>query len=108
MAERELSFYIVLATTASLIFSIVLTVPLVGALVRYRVNYCPKAIQLEPENGSQVRHTGPVVTGYFAMLKRVYKLEVSRESLVPTSQASDEASIGMGWTLQGPKQVSPH
>lgn len=40
-------------------------------------NYNPKALQLDPEGNAHV-HTGPIVTGFFGMLRRVYRIEVSR------------------------------
>ncbi|KAF5384227.1 hypothetical protein D9615_003440 [Tricholomella constricta] len=54
---------------------IAITVPLAGALVRYRANYSPKAVQLSAEEESVHNRTGPVIGGYFAMLKRVYRME---------------------------------
>ncbi|KAF8065010.1 mitochondrial carrier domain-containing protein [Lyophyllum atratum] len=71
--------FLVPALIFNLGLSLAITIPLVGVLVRYRANYSPKAIRLENvEDGSdtvtQVR-TGPAVSGYFAMLKRIYKLE---------------------------------
>ena len=59
----------------SLGLTLAVLVPLTGGLVRFRANYNPKGLQLEPDGGVQP-HTGPVVSTYFGMLKRVYKLEV--------------------------------
>lgn len=39
-------------------------------------NYNPKALQLDPEGNVNV-HTGPVVTSFFGMLRRVHRIEVS-------------------------------
>ena len=58
-----------------LIVFLLFTVPLNGALVRLRANYNPKGLQLDPEDGVQP-HTGPVITGFFAMMKRIRRLEV--------------------------------
>ena len=58
-----------------LIVFLLFTVPLNSTLVRLRANYNPKGLQLDPEDGVQP-HTGPVVTGFFAMMKRIRRLEV--------------------------------
>lgn len=59
---------------ASLAISLAIMVPLVGAIVRFRANYNPKGLQLDPEGDVQP-HTGPVISSFFAMLKRVYDIE---------------------------------
>lgn len=43
--------------------------------VAHLANYNPKALQLDPEGNVNV-HTGPVVTSFFGMLRRVYRIEV--------------------------------
>jgi hypothetical protein len=62
-----------------LLFAMTLTlavfVPLTGILVRFRANYNPKGLQLDSEGGA-TPHTGPIVTSYFGMMFRVYRLEV--------------------------------
>jgi hypothetical protein len=58
----------------SLGISLAIIVPLTGALVRFRANYNPKGLQLDAEGGAQP-HTGPVVSSFFGMLKRVYRIE---------------------------------
>lgn len=55
--------------------SLAIIVPLTGILVRFRANYNPKGLQLDPEGGVQP-HTGPVIHSYFAMAARVYRIEV--------------------------------
>ncbi|KAH9935480.1 mitochondrial carrier [Fomitopsis serialis] len=60
--------------TASLGISLLITVPLTGALVRLRANYSPRGLQLDAE-GNIEPHTGPVVTSFFGMLRRVKRLE---------------------------------
>lgn len=70
------SFLALVAFSLFLALFLAITVPLTGTLVRLRANYNPKGLQLDPEDGVQP-HTGPVVTGYFAMLVRVRRLEVS-------------------------------
>ena len=72
-----------------------LVLPIVGALVRHRANYLPKAVSLgnvlqdgqETEPADYARHSllwrdarasakiGPVVTGVFDMLRRIVRLE---------------------------------
>jgi hypothetical protein len=66
----------------SLALSLAIVVPLTGALVRFRANYNPKGLQLDAEGGAQP-HTGPVVSTFFAMLKRVYRIEVFLPHEVP-------------------------
>ena len=60
----------------SLALSLAIVVPLTGGLVRFRANYNPKGLQLDAEGGAQP-HTGPVISTFFGMLKRVYRIEVS-------------------------------
>ena len=54
--------------------SLTIMVPLAGTLVRFRVNYNPKGPQLDA--GGAQPYTGPVVTTFFGMLTRVYRIEV--------------------------------
>lgn len=70
-----LEFFEMLLLIPTLALSLAVIVPLTGILVRFRANYNPKGLQLDPEDGPQA-HTGPVVRSYFAMLKRVYSIEV--------------------------------
>ncbi|KAI0663600.1 mitochondrial carrier [Cubamyces menziesii] len=63
-----------LTLTFSLSASLLITIPLSGALIRLRANYNPKALQLDPEGDVHV-HTGPIVTSFFGMLRRVYRIE---------------------------------
>ena len=56
--------------------TLAIMVPLNGALVRLRANFNPKSIQLDAE-GNVEPHTGPVVTSFFGMLRRVKRIEVS-------------------------------
>ncbi|KIM75490.1 hypothetical protein PILCRDRAFT_827198 [Piloderma croceum F 1598] len=58
----------------SLALSLAIVVPLTGGLVRFRANYNPKGLRLDAEGGVQP-HTGPVVSTFFGMLKRVYRIE---------------------------------
>ncbi|KIJ61321.1 hypothetical protein HYDPIDRAFT_42724 [Hydnomerulius pinastri MD-312] len=70
-----LGFVDMLLLIGSLAVSLAIFVPLTGALVRFRAHYNPKGLQLDTEGDVQP-HTGPVVTSFFAMLKRVYRIEV--------------------------------
>jgi hypothetical protein len=70
-----LAFTDMLLLVGSLAISLAILVPLTGALVRFRAHYNPKGLQLDPEGGVQP-HTGPVITSFFAMLVRVYRIEV--------------------------------
>lgn len=56
--------------------SLLIHVPLLGALVRFRANYTPKGLQIG-EEGGMTPHVGPVVPNYFAMLLRIKRIEVS-------------------------------
>ncbi|RPD53543.1 mitochondrial carrier [Lentinus tigrinus ALCF2SS1-6] len=67
-------FVLCITLVISLVVSLGITVPLTGALVRLRANYNPKALQLDPEGNVNV-HTGPIVTSFFGMLRRVYRIE---------------------------------
>jgi len=74
----------------SLGVSLLITVPLTGALVRLRANYNPRGLRLDPE-GNIEPHTGPVVTSFFGMLKRVKRIEGwggLYKGLMPTALSS--------------------
>ncbi|KAG2078997.1 hypothetical protein BDR04DRAFT_1124084 [Suillus decipiens] len=58
----------------SLAVSLAILVPLAGALVRFRAHYNPKGLQLDSEGGVQP-HTGPVISSFVSMLRRVYRIE---------------------------------
>ncbi|KAI0743918.1 mitochondrial carrier [Daedaleopsis nitida] len=82
--------FLSLTLALSLGVSLGITVPLTGALVRLRANYNPKALQLDPEGNVNV-HTGPIVTSFFGMLRRVYRIEGWAglfKGLMPTATAS--------------------
>ena len=59
----------------ALAVSLLITVPIVGGLVRLRANYNPKGLQLD-EEGVVHPYTGPQLTSFFGMLARVKRLEV--------------------------------
>jgi len=68
------SIAVYLALVASLAISLLITVPFTGALIRLRANYNPRGLQLDDEGGAEP-HTGPIVTGFIGMLKRVKRIE---------------------------------
>lgn len=55
--------------------SLAVLVPLVGTLVRFRAHYNPKGLQLDSEGDVQP-HTGPVISSFVGMLRRVHRIEV--------------------------------
>ena len=59
----------------ALAVSLLITVPIIGGLVRLRANYNPKGLQLD-EEGVVHPYTGPQLTSFFGMLARVKRLEV--------------------------------
>ncbi len=73
-------------------FSLLIHVPLLGALVRFRANYTPKGLQIG-EEGGMTPHVGPVVPNYFAMLLRIKRIEVRVVSPI--------GSVRSGWSTQG-------
>lgn len=50
----------VLVLIGSLALTLATIVPLTGILIRFRANYNPKSLQLDPEGGA-TPHTGPVI-----------------------------------------------
>jgi hypothetical protein len=64
-----------LIIAVALAISLLITVPITGALVRLRANYNPKGLQLD-EEGVVHPYTGPHLTSFFGMLFRVKRLEV--------------------------------
>jgi len=63
-----------LIIAVALAISLLITVPISGALVRLRANYNPKGLQLDDE-GVPHPYTGPQLTSFFGMLFRVKRLE---------------------------------
>ncbi|KAJ7579103.1 hypothetical protein C8J56DRAFT_336610 [Mycena floridula] len=49
-------------------------VPFNGALVRYRINYSPRRVELDAESGMEPP-AGTTVNSFFGMIQRVYRLE---------------------------------
>jgi hypothetical protein len=70
MALLELLFFPLI-----LLPVLAITVPLTGVLVRFRASYNPKGLALDADGAAQP-FTGPVVNSYFAMMRRVYRIEV--------------------------------
>ncbi|KAF9259061.1 hypothetical protein L218DRAFT_875604 [Marasmius fiardii PR-910] len=67
------NFFILIPTT---LISVAISVPLSGALIRWRVHYNPNRIQLqETEEQQENPRAASAVTGYFSTLGRVYRLE---------------------------------
>lgn len=64
-----------LIIAVAIAISLLITVPITGALVRLRANYNPKGLQLDDE-GVVPPHTGPKLTSFFGVLFRVKRLEV--------------------------------
>lgn len=63
-----------LIIAVAIAISLLITVPITGALVRLRANYNPKSLQLDDE-GVVHPYTGPQLTSFFGMLFRVKRLE---------------------------------
>jgi len=63
-----------LIIVVGLAVSLLITVPITGALVRLRANYNPKGLQLDDE-GVVHPYTGPQLTSFFGMFARVKRLE---------------------------------
>jgi hypothetical protein len=59
----------------SLAISLAISMPLIGALIRFRANFSPKSVHLDQE-GVLEPHVGPVVSSYWAMFKRIKRIEV--------------------------------
>jgi len=73
--------------------SLLIHVPLLGALVRFRANYTPKGLQIG-EEGGMAPHVGPVVPNYFAMLLRIKRIEVSVVPAVASVRSRGASSGG--------------
>lgn len=107
----------------SIAVSLLITVPLTGALVRlrgecvsadpwycttkhsYSANYNPRGLRLDPE-GNFEPHTGPVVTSFFGMLKRVKRIEVRRRSRLFLGDSITHIALkGLERIVQGAQYV---
>ncbi|KAG0707328.1 mitochondrial carrier [Suillus ampliporus] len=64
----------IISVLGTLGLSLAILVPLAGTLVRFRAHYNPKGLQLDSEGDVQP-HTGPVVSSFFGMLRRVHRIE---------------------------------
>ena len=89
-------------------------VPLLGALVRFRSIYTPKGLHIAKEGGL-APHVGPVVPNYLEMLLRIKRIEVS---VVPApaqhgwrflrQRSHLFSTLGMVWFMEGVQCVSLH
>lgn len=70
-----LIIFAALLLSLSLAISLAISIPLIGTLIRFRANYSPKSVHLDQDGGLEP-HVGPVVTSYWAMFKRVKRIEV--------------------------------
>ncbi|EJF65405.1 mitochondrial carrier [Dichomitus squalens LYAD-421 SS1] len=101
--------FLAFTLTFSLVVSLGITVPFTGALVRLRANYNPRALQLDPEGNVNV-HTGPIVTSFFGMLRRVYRIEGWAglyKGLMPTASATI-VMTGFAVAAMDSKQLARH
>jgi hypothetical protein len=96
----QLGFVDILVVFLSLGISLLIVVPLTGVLIRFRANYNPKALQLDAEGGA-APHTGPVVNSYFAMMARVWRIEVRYPVGRSTNHGLLRSMLGNCWSLQG-------
>ncbi|KAH9929516.1 mitochondrial carrier [Epithele typhae] len=102
-------FLLLIWLPVSLALSLTVSVPLTGALVRLRANYNPKALQLDTEGNVSV-HTGPVVTSFFGMLRRVYRIEGWAglyKGLMPTALSTSVVTLFAVLTLDS-RQIARH
>ncbi|KAL0064255.1 hypothetical protein AAF712_008840 [Marasmius tenuissimus] len=66
---------VVLFFLVSFFISLAILVPLSGALVRWRVHYNPRRIQLEDAEDQDDAPPNRTVTGFFSTLRRIYVVE---------------------------------
>ncbi|OAX39312.1 hypothetical protein K503DRAFT_769608 [Rhizopogon vinicolor AM-OR11-026] len=68
--------FAMLTVVGSLALSMTVMVPLLGTRVRFRAHYNPKGLQLHSEGELEGgHHTGPVISSFFGMLRRIYRIE---------------------------------
>ncbi|KAJ7647276.1 hypothetical protein FB45DRAFT_892939 [Roridomyces roridus] len=99
--------YVVLVPSLGL--SLMIVVPLTGCLVRFRSNYTPIGLALDVEDGA-APHTGPVVTSYFAMFRRVWNIEGLQglyKGLMPTLLTALVVSLSLLIFLDDSESDSP-
>jgi hypothetical protein len=68
-------FYMIIIVGYLALSSLAYLVPLHGTGVRWRAHCNPKGLQLNTEGDVQP-HTGPVITSFFGVLRRVHNIEV--------------------------------
>jgi len=84
-----------LVIAVALAVTMIITVPITGALVRLRANYNPKGLQLDDE-GVVHPYTGPQLTSFLGMLSRVKRLEVRLRWILVTDTLIHMFSL-QGW-----------
>jgi len=97
--------YDTLVLIFSLAVSLAIIVPLTGGLVRFRANYNPKGLQLDAEGGAQP-HTGPVVSSFFGMIRRVHRIEGWSglyKGLMPTLMSTVVITLFLVFVVESPK-----
>jgi len=97
--------YDILVLIFSLVISLAIVVPLAGGLVRFRANYNPKGLQLDAEDGVQP-HTGPVVSSFFGMIRRVHRIEGWAglyKGLMPTMLSTLFITLFLVFIVESPK-----
>jgi hypothetical protein len=75
MPSSDTNMFNIWILAVSLCISVLIIVPLAGAIVRLRANYNPKGLRLDGEVGVEPL-TGPAVTSMIGMIRRVYRIEV--------------------------------
>lgn len=118
MAFFDMLLMVIVLTIASCI-GLLIHVPFVGALIRYRSNYTPKGLQLD-QDGQPQPYVGPVIpkyvssiaqgaqltvlrVSYFSMLVRIKRIEVRFISHLSLSNISLLICLGMVWFLERPE-----
>jgi hypothetical protein len=89
-----------MTTLGSLAISLVVLVPLIGTGVRFRAHYNPKGLRLDPENqeGEVHPNTGPVISSFFGMLRRVQKIEVCNSHIIRRHPLSVQLELSQGFS----------
>lgn len=92
-----------MTTLGSLAISLVVLVPLIGTGVRFRAHYNPRGLRLDPENqeGEVHPNTGPVISSFFGMLRRVQKLEVCNPHIIRRHPLIEQHSQGYSGLYKG-------
>jgi hypothetical protein len=91
-------FFATVLLAISTSFALLITMPFLGTLVRYRANYTPKGLQLDAD-GTVQPHVGPVVHGYWSMFMRTRRIEVCTHC--SACYTLTLMTLGYSWFLQG-------